>query len=1211
MTTTPEYADVFFDQDLVHVDPAIHDIIGFEEERQARRLILIPSESYAPRPVRQALGSVFNNVYAEGYPPLRMTREEEERLLDFGHQLTHYRRYGDRRFYKGADYVHFVETLAQRRCATCFANEHAAAEHIYVNVQALSGAAANLAVYDALLQPGDTLMGMDLFQGGHLTHGSEFNISGRRYRVASYGVSKRTGRLDYDEIRELARAHRPRLIIAGYTSYPWAPDWTAFRAIADEVGAYLLADIAHPAGMVVAGVYPNPVGIADVVTFTTHKTLCGPRGACILTTNEELAARIDMAVFPGAQGGPHPNKFAAMAVMFQIARTEPFRRLQQRIVENAQALAQALTRRGLGLAYGGTDTHLLVIDLRTIQTPTGYPLRGEVAVRILELAGIIANKNTIPGDELTVLGSGVRLGTPWVTQRGLGPAEMDALADLIATVLKNIHPFSYIGVAGEWPRGKIDQDILEEVKRGTAALAAGAKAETLRHASSGYPHYHFRPPQPEWRDLRFMPYAGAEEEEREVLLRQALEDKALLLDMSNLGLLRVTGARAQALMQQVSTADVMTVQPGYGGRTFLLDRRGRLLDDVTFLRLAPDQWGHDHYLLLTNPENHEAVKSWLRGLSDGYILFDDQDIWRKVEGPVTVEDLSNEASEGEQMTTLGLVGPQAWGIVQRVDPTVPDLTPGTFWEGPVHGRPALVFCIAHDGGAEFRFLLHPRDAQVLWSAFVEAGAVPGGHIAQAILRSSQGLPAYTGGQRPDGRELFEAHPDYFCLSKPYFVGQHVLDQAHLNPGRPWFVWQDDPSAPLKRPCLYEVHRQLTRKIVPFAGWEMPVWYTSVSDEHRAVRQAAGLFDVSHMGVFEIAGPQATDFLDLVTTNYVKWLEDGQSHYSYLLDPDGHPLDDIMVYRRARDRYLMVVNAANADKDWAWLNAVNEGRVCIDRRYPDKAVTRPAILRNLKDPACGDDQRVDIALQGPAALATLQRLTDAPALKAALARVRRTDLIECELLGLPLVIARTGYTGEEIGYEIFVHPAEAPRLWHAILERGADLGVKPTGLAARDSTRTEAGLPLYGHELAGPLDLFPTEAGFGAYVKFHKPYFIGREAYLARFKDGPARQVVRFRMNESGVRTIHPGAPVVNTRGRVIGRVTSCVLVEGRQIGLACVESRYATVGATIGVFAQGGTEETNWAALEVGTQVPLPNLGTILPRFPDDNERAAWRLGGE
>ena len=300
-----EYWNLFLKTDIGLVDPDIDGIIGFEEERQARKLIMIPSESMAPKAVRQALGSVFNNVYAEGYPPLRMTRDDEETLLDIPYELAYYRRYADRRFYKGVDYVHFVETLAQRRAADCFANDLAHSQDIYVNVQPLSGAAANLAVYDTLLDVGDTVMGMNLYQGGHLTHGSEFNFSGKRYHVASYGVSKATGRLDYDEIRDLARTHRPKMIIAGFTSYTWAPDWGAFAEIAREVGARLLADISHPAGMVVAGAFPSPVGIADVITCTTHKTLCGPRGAIIMTADEDLARRIDLAVFPGEQGGPH------------------------------------------------------------------------------------------------------------------------------------------------------------------------------------------------------------------------------------------------------------------------------------------------------------------------------------------------------------------------------------------------------------------------------------------------------------------------------------------------------------------------------------------------------------------------------------------------------------------------------------------------------------------------------------------------------------------------------------------------------------------------------------------------------------------------------------------------------------------------------------------------------------------------------------------
>jgi glycine hydroxymethyltransferase len=302
-----EYWDVFFGREMAQIDPDIDQIVDFEAERQARKLIMIPSESMAPLAVRAALGSVFNNVYAEGYPPLQMTRDPEERLLDVAHQLAYYRRYADRRFYKGVDYVHFVETLAQRRCADCFANERVSAGDIYVNVQPLSGAAANLAVYDTFVEVGDVVMGMDLYQGGHLTHGSEFNFSGKRYEVVSYGVSKSTGRLDYDEIRDLVREHRPKMIIAGYTSYPWAPDWLAFRSIADEVGAMLLADVSHPAGMVIAGAFPSPVGIADVVTFTPTRPCAAPGAPSSCAPTQSLPTASTWPSFPASRAAPTPR----------------------------------------------------------------------------------------------------------------------------------------------------------------------------------------------------------------------------------------------------------------------------------------------------------------------------------------------------------------------------------------------------------------------------------------------------------------------------------------------------------------------------------------------------------------------------------------------------------------------------------------------------------------------------------------------------------------------------------------------------------------------------------------------------------------------------------------------------------------------------------------------------------------------------------------
>lgn len=1201
--SSQEYWEQFLGVDLGLVDPDIDRIVGFEEERQARKLILIPSESMAPKAVRAALGSVFNNVYAEGYPPLRMTRDPEAMLLDVPHQLAYYRRYGDRRFYKGVDYIHFIETLAQRRCADCFANERVGTQDIWVNVQPLSGAAANLAVYDAVVEVGDIVMGMDLYQGGHLTHGSEFNFSGKRYRVASYGVSKKTGKLDYDEIRDLARKNRPKMIIAGFTSYTWAPDWQAFAEIAREVGAKLLADLSHPAGMAIAGAFPSPVGYADVITFTTHKTVCGPRGAVIMTTDQEMANKIDMAVFPGEQGGPHTQKFAAMAVAFKIAQTEAFRRLQWKIRENAAALAEGLQKRGLKLAYGGTDTHFCMLDLKGIKSKTGTPLRGEPAVRLLDMAGIVANKNTIPGDQVTALAMGIRLGSPWLSQRGFGPAEMDEVARLIHKTVTGIQPFSYIGLSGEMPRGKIDLDLFEEIKHEVAALAANGVAETASRGSD-YPHYYKLltvSPCP-CSDLRLADGPGLAAE------LEAAGNGALLLDESDAGLLLVTGERAEPFLQQAATSDVAALDPGDCQFAFLLDRDARLLDDVSILRLPPDRAGRDRFLVRTNPENHERVKAWLRALADGYTLFDAEDLLRKVEGPVTVEDLCHcQAAGSPSLIALALHGPKAAAMVKSLG----DLPGYRFVEG--------------DRGIE---LALPGDqAQGVYDRLLAAGAVPGSAEARQALRAQAGLPDYgeldngPGAGRPTGLELFKAgHQGRFELRVPYFVGCQSLDPVRSRPPLSAFEWQEDADAPLQRTPLYEWHRAHTRKVIPFAGWEMPVWYTGVLDEHNAVRKAAGLFDVAHMGVFEISGPHATEFLDLVCSNYVRWFAPGESFYAYFLDVDGQIIDDLMVYRRSKDLYLMVVNASNADKDWAWLNAVNNGEVLIDRDRPDLRVLRPATLRNLKDPACGGDQRVDLALQGPASLAILQSLAGDPQLKDRLGRVPKTGLIECTLgaaagsgEGFDLVIARTGYCGEEIGYEIFVHPERAVAFWETLLQAGEPFGLKPCGLAARDSTRTEAGLPLYGHELAGHYGISPAGAGFGSYVKLHKPYFVGRQAYLAREK-GRQMEVARYRMNERGVRMPKNGDPVVNRKGRAIGWVTSAAVdTDGLILGLATIEGRYHRAGDEIGIFSLPGSplvEKENKAELAPGDQVQLPDSATILARFPDEVERAHWR-GGE
>jgi glycine hydroxymethyltransferase len=1068
------YWEEFFGADLAEVDPAVARLIALEQERQARRIILIPSESIAPAPVRAALGSVFNNIYAEGYPPRSLLLADEAEILDFDKQLTSYRRLGDRRFYKGADYVNLVEALAQRRCAALFGNDMVPPEELFVNVQPLSGAAANLAVYDALLQPGELLMGMDLFTGGHLTHGSIYNISGRRYRVASYGVGQ-DGRLDYDAILRQAMEVRPKLIIAGYTSYPWAPDWRRFREIADACGAYLMADIAHPAGLVAAGVYPSPVGYADVITFTTHKTICGPRGAVIITADEALAAKIDAAVFPGAQGGPHPNKFAAMAVAFHIAKSSAFREMMARVVQNAKALAESLVKRGIPLAYGGTDTHLLVVDLRKLGGAGQEQLRGEPAVRIMELAGLVANKNTIPGDTATALGSGVRLGTPWVTQRGMGPEEMDIIADCIARLLKGIRPYTYEGLRGPVPRGKIALELLEEVKADVAALAERAWAEPGPRGSD-YPHYFF---------LR----ANATHEKR--------------------GLLLVSGSRALDHLQEVVTTNVFSLPTAAPAPTLLLEPDGRVLDAAVLLRLPDGPEGH-RVLLCTSPARHERVKAWLRSLSDGYVLFD-ADLHKKISGPVIVKDLDEDEC------------------------------------------PAELVC----EGERLRASCQPPRIE------------PGEPGAQALREQ----------------------PELIDLTKPYFIGQSALPRLERGVP-PEFAWQPEKDASPQRTPLYEEHCRLRARFTEFAGWEMPLWYTSVSEEHRAVRQAAGLFDVGHMGIFLVSGPHAMQFLDLVSTNFVHKLKPGTSQYSYLLDPDGQVLDDIMIYRLDGGDYLLVVNAANAAKDWAWLNAVNEARVLIDRERPEKVSPVTATIADLKSPGAGAAQCLDLALQGPASLRILQELLPNEPARRKLARLHRTELVRLRLAGVDAIVARTGYTGEEFGYEIFVGASDAVALWRALLIAGEPHGLRPCGLAARDAARTEAGLPLYGHELAGPLGISPHEAGFGAYVKFHKPFFVGREPAL-RAAQASKRQLVRFRVDESGVRPLRGGEPVYNKRGQFVGHVTSCTAIGGEQVGMALVDSRHTQPGTPLAIIPAGVAQESASSSATIA----LPIWARVVPRF--------------
>lgn len=383
---------------LPYVDPEVYLAIIKEEEREEYHLELIASENFVSPAVLEAQGSVLTNKYAEGYP--------------------------GRRYYGGCAYVDEVEELARDRLKQLYNAEHA-------NVQPHSGSQANLAVYYVVLNPGDTVLGMNLAHGGHLTHGSPVNISGKFFKFFFYGVDKETERIDYDNVYKLAKEVKPKLIVAGASAYPRIIDFAKFAEIAEEVGSYLMVDMAHIAGLVAAGLHPSPVPYAQFVTSTTHKTLRGPRGGFILC-KKEFAKEIDKAVFPGIQGGPLMHVIAAKAVAFKEALSKEFAEYQKQIILNAQALAEELIRLGYRLVSGGTDNHLILVDLRNIN------LTGKIAERILEDAGITVNKNAIPFDpQPPTITSGIRLGTPALTTRGMREKEMKYIAHLIHEVLSS------------------------------------------------------------------------------------------------------------------------------------------------------------------------------------------------------------------------------------------------------------------------------------------------------------------------------------------------------------------------------------------------------------------------------------------------------------------------------------------------------------------------------------------------------------------------------------------------------------------------------------------------------------------------------------------------------------------------------------------------------------------------------------------------------
>ncbi len=1048
-------SDYLFRESLGDLDPELANLIDYETERQARKLIMIPSESIAPGAVHQAVASPFSHLYAEGYPDERTRRMTEEEILDYASELGHYRRYADPRYYKGVEYVDILEALARRRIAELFATESVSADQLHVNVQALSGAPANTAIQYALMDPGDTMMSMALHVGGHLSHGSRVAYSGKTFDVVHYSVDDKTERLDYEAIRHLALETKPKMIIGGYTSYPWAPDWQKFRAIADEVGAYLLADIAHVAGLTVAGVFPNPVGIADVVMFTTHKTFNGPRGAVTLTHNSQLGRKIDRAIFPGFQGGPHMESVAGIAVAAELARTDQFRDLQRQTVANAVALAEALESEGVRVAYGGTDTHMVLVDCKTVEGPYGTPLMGDPAVRILDIAGVVSNRNTIPGDTTALYPSGVRLGLPWVTQRGLDEADMVEIAKVIGSLFDAMTPYVVERRRPKYDyRARVEFDALEQAKLKVAALAAKASDPYDVEPTTGYPHFYYITDAPK----------GDGGYER----------------------LSLEGDLVKFFVDWMTPSNTTAMADGEERPVTLLEADGSIMTAGLLTRVDDER-----YTLDVPTERASRVMTWLRALVDGYVETDD-----------------------------------------------------------VFGR--------------LTFLDAVRDL---------------------------------GEASPPSQPI---EPDRGPYAKPYFVGAWSCKEPAGDP-LPEFEWDATEAEELRQTRLHETHKEMGARMVPFEGWEMPVWYSGNLDEHRAVREAAGLFDISHMGCWDVRGPEADTFLNLVMVNDITLLEDGDSQYSALFDIDGIPHDDLLVYRLNPEHYLVVVNASNNDKDWAWVNGILRGEVMIDPSRPWVRWEAPegsVLLRDLRQPEAGDAMRNQVAVQGPKSQDILLALGGSTEDLAAVRSLSWSGLTDVTLGEFDLFVSRTGYTGERVAYELFVHPDQIVALWEKLLDVGEPFGLKPCGLAARDSLRIEAGLPLYGHEMAGPLNLSMADAGFGLYPKAYKPFFVGREAFIELEAERDAT-VVRFRVPEKGQPRPQQLDPVVDDRGRIVGSVTSCSIdSEGYLLGQAYVRESYKSTGTTLSVLVTPRREPKPREELEMGDRVALPVTIEVLRRFP-------------
>ena len=881
---------------ITEVDPWLAALLEREEQRQFSQICLGAASSLCPPSVREAQASVFSNIDAEGYPPKRMAQVGLEHLLDLDEQVAYYQRYGDPRHNKGTELANVVEVVAQRRAADVFSTEWANnsdisvnGSDIHVNLQCPTGSLANTAVFEALLKPGDVVLSMSLVDGGHLSHGSPLHRSGKTYKIVHYGVDPSTQRLDYDQVRDLVHQCRPKLIVGGASSYPWAIDWKRFRQIAEEIEPrpYILADISHPAGLVAAGLIPNPIGYADVVTFTTYKTLCGPRGAAILSTDHAIAESIDRAVFPGLQSAPIFQQVVALAVAFEIAKTQEFKLLQHKIAENARLLHQHLTHLEIPVAFGGTNTHIVVADVGKVPTSPKQRLSGDVVTRILEKVGISCNSNLVPGDRYVALASGIRLGTTWISQLGYDETEVREIATIIAEICKGIRPYHFYGARRETPGGKVDEALLQSVGQRVREIL---KKSSEPNASPEKKH--------EGKN-----YAKAGQ-------GLVATGKVEIWDLREWSeALIVMGERATSFLQSIITRDIYDLEKGEVFSALILNPNGEKRLDVLICCLSKEPYPRFLLVYQDNPETNFC--NWLHMLSDGFVEVERDDPYITIDGPVVIKEVDS-------------------------------------WD-----------------------LDYTSMGEVL-------------------------IPGSGTGSEPKTESLIVG-------SKPYFIGQTALPKvANLNKKRFSFEEVNSSRNPSKPSPLYSCHEALGATFTNFAGCQMPLYYTSSSQEHQQVRKNAGLFDLSYKILLSFQGSGAERFLDLVLTEHIPLLDIGGSCRTCILSPEGMLISDCILYRLEFDYFIMELEPINAEMVESWFRAVATRDVIIDLARPSVEVDRSCSITNLK--TCSDPLII-LALQGPKSTAIIQSLLNDNKSRYILNNLKKGQITELSFSGITGWIAR--------------------------------------------------------------------------------------------------------------------------------------------------------------------------------------------------------------